>query len=149
MLTVTGSPLLPFADAVLGRLTPDATLIALMPNGIKTALPRGARVLYPYGLIGREQLNDRAFAMQLEGGEGALFIDVWSDKNGPGEAQQILSRIRALLQRQTLTMAGFTMIAGSLTCRDEQVFREFDADMPERTLYHGIQEWVADLEEAI
>jgi Protein of unknown function (DUF3168) len=149
VLTVTGSPALPFADAIRAALLADATLQALVPSGILSALPRATRTTMPYQIIGRRGFDDQGGAMQLEGGHATVFIDTWSDHNGPSEVQQIQARNRVLLQRQPLAVSGFVLIAGSLTCAEELVFVDFDADMPERTLFHGVQEWRAWLEEAI
>jgi hypothetical protein len=148
MPAATGSPLIPWVDATAALLTADATLVALATGGIYAALPRNGRTTMPYVILGRREMNDQGGAMQLEGGKALLVIDVWSDHNGPSEAQAIQSRIRRVLQRQTLTIVGFAMIAGSMACEEELVFPDFDPDMPERTLFHGVQHWSAYLEEA-
>ena len=53
----------------------------------------------------------------------------------------------ACAQRQQIPIVGFTLIANSLHCVEELCFPDFDADMPARTLYHGVQQWVCDVEE--
>src|SRR5437870_252058 len=116
MLTVTGSPALPFADAIRAALLADAVLTALAPGGVLSALPRAARTAMPYQIVGRRAFDDQGGAMQLEGGQATVFIDTWSNRNGPGEAQQIQARNRVLLQRQPIAVSGFVLLAGSLTC---------------------------------
>lgn len=148
MPAATGSPLLPWVDAALAVLRADAALALLALGGVFASLPLSIRTSLPYVILGRRELNDQGGAMQLEGGKALLIIDVWSDHNGPSEAQAIQSRIRRLLQRQTLVIVGFSMITGSMTCEEETVFTDFDPDMPERSLFHGVQHWGAYLEEA-
>ena len=148
--TITGSPLGPFGDAVLAALSPDGTLSSLAPGGTYASLPRDRQVPYPYVIVGaRRELLAAVGAMQMEGSTGRIWVDVWSDHDGPVEAQAIQARIRVLLLRQTLPVQGFSMIAGSLVCPTELCFSDVDTDLPTRSLYHGVQEWTADLEEAI
>ena len=40
------------------------------------------------------------------------------------------------------------MVGGSLTCEMSEVFDEVDEDKPDDRLYHGVQRWTADVEEA-
>lgn len=151
--TVTGSPLAPFADAIFTRLSADAKLIALAPGGVYASLPESRRVdpttSGAYVVVGHRALGPGAGAMQREGGSAAVMVDVWSAFNGPAEAQDIQSRIRALLQRADFPVTGFTLYAGSVSCDDEQCFQDFDRDMPQRTVYHGVQRWTGLIEEAI
>lgn len=148
MPTVTGSPVGPFADAVLTRLKADATLLALATGGIYESLPKRTRVACPYVVLGHQDLGSSDAGMQIEGGQVSVTIDIWSDKNGPNEARAIQSRIRVLLQRYNLTVVGFALVLGSVTCDDERVFPDADPDMPERALFHGVQQWTAYVEEA-
>jgi len=86
--------------------------------------------------------------MQREGGQATVTIDFWSDKNGPQETRTLQARSRTLLQRQDLTVSGFELTRGSVTCDDEKVFADSDPDIPERGLFHGVQRWTAWLEES-
>lgn len=147
MFTVTGSPALAFADALTAVLVADAVLSGMV-TGIYGALPRAARVTLPYLVLARREFDDTGGAMQVAGGLAKLFVEVWSGQNGPAEAQAIQSRVRALLLRRTLALSGYAMIDHSLTCAMEQVTLDPDPDMPERSLFHGEQEWTAWLEEA-
>ncbi len=149
MLTVTGSPVAPFADAIFARLSTDTVLLALTPGGVYASLPRSTRATPPYVVVGRREQHGSGFAMQIGGGDCHVFIDVWSLFNGPSEAETIQSRIRVLLERQPLAVAGFVVFAGSVSCEEEFVLQEFDSDMPERTLFHGVQHWSAALEESL
>jgi hypothetical protein len=143
-----GSPVSPFSDALLATLKADATLVALAPGGIYTALKQSTTTTFPYVVLTRAGTNaGGAGAMGLEGGRVWMNLDVWSEKNSPYETEQILSRIRYLLQRETLTVAGFSMIAHSLACDEEHVLPDFDPDMPTRSLFHGIQFWTCLIEE--
>lgn len=154
---VTGSPLIAFADALYSVLGADAKLPMLARNGtvaVLAAVPRESRTAFPYVVVGRRELKGSGFAMQVSGGEGGVFVDVWSDFNGPEEAQDIQARIRAIVLRdptdavaQRMLLGNARMIADSLTIEDEKVFEDFDADMPKRSRFHGVQFVSADLEE--
>lgn len=148
MLTVTGSPVGPFADAVLTVLKADSVLATLASGGIYTALPLRMRLTSPYVIVGHQQMGPSDAAMQIEGGQITLTVDVWSEANGPHPARAIQSRIRALLQRRDVAVSGFALVLGSVTCDEELVFADKDPDIPERSLFHGIQRWTAYLEEA-
>ena len=147
-MIVTGSPVQAVVDAIKTRLSADATLTGLCTGGVYGARPRGTRTTFPYLSIGRTSLDDNAFAMTREGGRVSVQIDGWSATNGPYQMRTIQGRTRALLQRAPLTESGFTPVAGSLTCELEEVFDERDEDMPDRTLYHGVQRWAIDVEES-
>ncbi len=146
-------------DAIYAELAADAELATLARAvgatvTIAPALPDGARTETPYVIVGDRALHGTGFAMGLEGGEGEVIVDVWSDFNGPEEAQDIQGRIRALLLRDPLghiaprlLAAGVVMFAGSLACPEERVFQDWDPLMPSRSLYHGVQRWQADIEE--
>jgi len=150
--TVSGSPLAPFADALFTRLNADATLAALVPGGIFAGMPE-SRLVDPilegaYVFIGHRTLGKRAGAMQREGGNASVTVDVWSAYHGPSEVQDIQSRIRVLLQRQDLPVPGFLLYAGSLMCDDEVCFQDYHPDIPQlAALFHGVQRWVGLLEE--
>ena len=144
---VTGSPAEPFADAFLDRLLATSAVTALVGTRISAALKAGVKTALPYVLGGRRDVLPGSVAMQKEGGEVAIWIDVWSEANGPHEAHQILSAIRAAMGRDVvLTIDGFTMYAGSLACDEERVFQDDDTDMPQKSVWHGVQRWTADLE---
>lgn len=151
--SVTGSPLAPFADAVFTRLSTDATLVAMAPGGIFAAIPVANLVNPladgPYVFVGHRTLGAHAGAMQREGGDATVVIDVWSAYNGPSEAQDIQSRIRVLLQRNALVVPRFVLYAGSVMCEQELCFQDYHPDMPKLTaLFHGVQRWTGLLEEA-
>lgn len=158
--TVTGAWAGPFADAVLTVLQQDATLLTLLGRGdatvgatrITAGQKQQLQLGYPRVVGGRRDATDAGGALQLEGGQAAFWLDVWSDRNGPHEVHQIQARVRVLLQRDTrrlvaAALVGFALVEGSLTCAEEHVFPDFDPDMPKQGLYHGVQRWLADIDE--
>lgn len=146
---VTGSPLGPFADAVLTALAADGNLTAIVADRIVATPKTGTRTTYPYIVGDRRDLAPGSVAMQKEGGEASLWIHCWSELNDPDEVQRMQARVRAVLNRSTaLAITGYVMYAGSLHIEEEMVISDFDQDMPQRSLYHGVQRVVADLEEA-
>jgi hypothetical protein len=147
MFVVTGSPTQAFVDAVKDRLDGDTTLAALV-TGTYGHLSEAARVAYPYLVLGQRTLDNEGGAMGLPGGRITLQLDGWSDRKGPSQMHTILSRVRVLLERQTLRLDGFVMVVGSLTCELEDVFDEPDEDKPGNRLYHGVQRWVASVDAA-
>lgn len=143
-----GSPVSPFTDAMLVKLKADATLVALVPGGIYTALPQSSSTTFPYVVLTRGGMfMGGAGSMGLEGGRVWIELDVWSEKNSPYECEQILSRIRYVLHRTTLAVVGFSMIEQSLECDEERAMPDYDPDMPSRSLFHGVQHWAALIEE--
>lgn len=148
--TVTGSPLAPFADAFYTRMAGDARLATLAPGGVFASLPESRRVDPANGayiVVGHRTLGTRAGAMQREGGNADVLVDVWSAYNGPAETQDIQAQIRRLFQRVDLVVPGFALYSGSVTCAEEMCFPDWDPDMPERSLFHGVQRWTGLLEE--
>lgn len=145
---VTGSPIGPFGDAVLAALLEDGNLADIVADRIVAATKARERTVLPYIVGARRGLLGDGGAMGVAGGQATIWLDYWSEKNGPDEVQRMMARGRAVLSRdRRLTVTGFTMIAGSLACEEELVIPDVDPDMPERSLYHGVQKWVADLEE--
>lgn len=146
-VVVTGSPLGPFADAVLQRLLDTPAVTALVGTRIKAATKEGTRTPAPYITAERRNLNPGSVAMGCDGGEGEVWLDIWSEKNGTHEVHQVLSAIRAALPRDlVLEMPGYRMFGGSLHLDEESVFADFDKDMPQRSLMHGQVAVIADLE---
>lgn len=151
----SGSPVGPFSEAVVSVLRGDAALAELVGGSdqvatkIVTALRARERTAPPYITVGRSDLTAGAVAMQKEGGQAGVYIEVWSATTGPAEAQAMQSRIRALFARdRALTVPGYAVWPGSLEFVEEMVMPDFDPDMPERSLYRGLQRLVADLEDA-
>lgn len=144
--TVTGSPVVPFVDAVKAALVADVALMGLI-TGVYGGTSRADPTVLPYVQLGRRAAMGDGFAMQKAGADVSLQIDVWSEKNGAYEASRIAGEVRRVLARTPLVLVGFTLILGSVTCEMEEVFEEPDADMPDRALYHAVQRWQASLEE--
>lgn len=152
---VLGSPVEAFASAVLDALLADSTLVGLVGGAaaaatrIVSSLPRHDRTTFPYIVVPQRGLTAGAVAMQKDGGEAYAVIDVWGEKNGAHEVSQIQSRIRAIFPRDlALSVPGYVMYGGSLAFTEELVLPDFDPDMPQRSLFHGVQRLVADLEVA-
>lgn len=147
---VTGSPITAFVDAIRAVLLADATLTALLSSttAVYGHLSEAARTAYPYIVLGRRSRTNDAGAMSAAGSMVSLQLDVWSDAKGPFRAQEILSRVSVLLEREMLNVTGFTHIVGSLTCELEDVFDEPDEDSPDKRLYHGVQRWTAEIHES-
>lgn len=144
-----GSSIGAFGDAVLSALEADTTLSTLVGGRIVAATKLGRLTALPLIVGERRELLPGSVAMQKEGGAAGIWLDTWSELNGTYEVETIQARIRAVLSRDTmLTIDGYAMYAGSLACDDEQVFGDFDPDMPQRGLFHGVQHFTADLEEA-
>lgn len=145
-MIVTGSPVQAFIDAVRTVLIADPTLDGLV-EGVFGHLSEAQRTAYPYVVLGRRHRANDSGAMQVAGGHVTVQLDVWSDHKGPSEAHAICSRVTALLERRMVTVSGFEMVNGSLTCDFEEVFDEPDEDSPDRRLYHGVMLWGAEIHE--
>jgi hypothetical protein len=143
-----GSPVQAFVDALRTALLADATLTALLSTAtaVYGYVPEAARTAYPYLVLGHRTADRDGGAMQVAGGKVTVQLDGWSSHRGASEMQAILSRVSVVLERQTVTVTGFTLIQNSLTCELEGVFEEPDEDAPERRLYHGVQRWTALIE---
>src|SRR5687767_9953744 len=99
--TATASPTQAFVDALKTRLEDDATLMALI-EGVYGHVSEAARTAYPYLVIGYRHLDEgQARSMGLAGGNVQVQLDGWSAHKGASEMHTVLSRVRALLQRQT------------------------------------------------
>lgn len=147
---VTGSPTQAFIDAFRARCLADATLMALI-EGVYGHLDETERTPYPYLVFGSEGFDGNgphAGALGLPGGTVDLELNGWSEHKGKSEMRTIFSRTRVLFERQTLIVAGFVMMGGSLTCEFESIDYEPDEDAPEKSLYRGIQRWTCVIDEA-
>lgn len=148
MFLSTGNALEVVIDAVKLRLQGDSTLGALV-SGIYGHVPGDARKAHPYLKLGAPALDQNAFGgMQRGGGQVTFTLDSWSDAKGPHAMRAVLARVLVLLERQDLTVDHHRLSGGSLHCTLSTVFDEPDPDMPEQVLYHGHQDWQADVEEA-
>lgn len=146
-MTVTGSPLGPFALAVFNALKNDSTLSALATGGVHAEMPTTTEVTMPYVVIGRRTLAPEGGTVATDGQRAAVWLDVFSTYPGPSEANRILARIRVLLHRAALDVSGFVVTKFSMTCRQELVFPDPDPALDAGNVWHGVQEWTALLEE--
>ncbi len=151
----TGSPAQAFVTGVRSILTGDATLMALV-TGVYGHVSEAAKVAYPYLVLSRRSRSGEAGAMQTAGSMVTVQLDVWHGRNptattntvGPATVHAVLQRASVLLERRPVTVTGFQLIDGSVTCEFEEVFDEPDDDAPEQRLYHGVQRWVAEVHDA-
>lgn len=154
MFTTLGSPVMAFTEAfraVLVADTPSAmttsgtTALMGLVTGVYGHPSEATRVAYPYLVLGRRSRNNDSGAAQVSGGHVSLDLDGWSAAKSPYEMQRVLSRVAALMERRQLSIDGWVLVEGSLTCEFEDVFDEPDEDMPARRLYHGVQRWVCEI----
>lgn len=151
MSVVFGSPVTAFVDALTARLLADTALAGLVSIRIYGRVPEAARATFPYVQLGNRTRDNSSGTMGKPGGLLTVQLDCWGGvgtNKGPYEVQNILSQIARVLERQTLNVSGYAMVANSLTCEFEDVFEEPDADAPEQRLYHGLQRWVAEVHES-
>lgn len=141
---VVGDPVEPFVDGVRAILTADATLSALV-SGVHDHVPESSRQPEPYIVLGRRTRQNTTGALQVAGNVVTLQVDAWSKAKGPHTVHTILSRVAVLLERQPVAVAGYELVAGSVTCEYGEVFDEPDEDQPGARLYHGVQRWVAEI----
>lgn len=140
-----GSPVQGFVDAIKAALEADTALMAVV-TAVTGHVSETDRAVYPYLVIGRRSKSDGG-AMTVAGNRLTVQLDWWSDHRGPSEAQTIGGHVARILERAPLRIAGYDVIAGSMTCELEEVFDEPDADMPGQKLYHGVQRWTAEVHE--
>lgn len=144
---MSGSATQAVVDGLKAALDADATLGGLV-SGIYGYVPAAARIAFPYLVLGRRSRTNDSGAMQAPGGHVAVQIDVWSDHKGPSQTHAILSRVAAVLEGADITVSGYQLVLGSLTCEVEDVFDEPDGDSPDRVLIHGVQRWRCEVHAA-
>lgn len=148
-MPVTGDPIQAVVDAMKTALLADGTLTGMVgATGVTGYVSAAARPPFPYLLLGRRHHTGDAGAMQKEGGHVSIQVDGWSDHKGPSEMHAIVSRCYVVLERTNLTIAGFTLVQNSLHREFADVFDEPDEDMPERVLFHGVQQWTCEIHES-
>lgn len=145
MAVVLGDPTLAFIDAVRATLIGDTTLMNLV-NAVVGKLSEAARTPVPYLVLGHRHHAGDSGAMQKEGGHVSVQIDGWATT--PAAMHAIHSRVYVLLQRTNLNVSGYTLVQGSLTREFADVDEEPDEDMPEKRLYHGVQQWICEVHES-
>lgn len=138
------------ANAIYVALAADANLADLVGTRIYDDPPRGEERTFPYVVIAdrtSEETGSRG-AMQLESGDVRITLHVWGKARGAAlEVEPIQRRIREILGRgRGLQVDGFTLIRDSLVCENELCVPDRDDDMPDQSLYHGVQQWVGQME---
>jgi len=97
----------PLQTAVYGKLTGHAPLVALV-SGVYDEVPEGTA--YPYVSFG-SIIETASDAHDRQGLETFLTLHVWSDYPGNGEAADIFAALDAALDRQPLSVSGFTDVS--------------------------------------
>jgi hypothetical protein len=97
----------PLQQAVYAKLTGHAPLMALV-SGVYDEVPETAA--HPYVTLGSitETVDD---AHNQRGLEASVVLHVWSKYRGFKEAATILAALDGALDRQPLTVAGFTDVS--------------------------------------
>jgi len=113
----------PLQQAVYAKLTADTALMDLV-SGVYDEVPE--TVDFPYVSLGSitEQVDD---AHNQRGLEASVVLHVWSKYRGFKEAALILDALDAALDRQPLTVAGFTDI--SVAHQQHTELRDPDPDI--------------------
>jgi hypothetical protein len=149
-LTAPQGPNGEFTQALLAAMAADASLLA-MASEVLDAKPETRAVALPYVCLAARDAFDAQGGMQhADHVRVVVWVDVWSEYNGATEVQAIQARIRSLFPRSrvfSLPATGYGMIAGSLVCEEEHCLPDTDPSMPNKSLYHGAQKWVAELEQ--
>ena len=97
----------PVQTAIYGRLTGDATLMALLPGGVKDHVPAGTP--FPYVQIG-EMVEGPFRAFARNGHDTVPTIRIWGAALGYKGLQAIYDRITTLLEGTPLTVAGHSAV---------------------------------------
>lgn len=97
----------PLQAAVYGKLTGHAPLMALV-TGVFDEVPEDAA--YPYVSLG-SIIETASDAHNRQGLETFLTIHVWSDYPGKAQGADIFAALDTALDRQPLTVAGFTDVS--------------------------------------
>ena len=91
--------------AIHARLTEDATLMAMI--GVGSVFDRRATGKpMPYLVV--SEITTRDFAPGTE--EHDIKIEVWSDAGGRKQSQDIATRVKMLLDDESLSLNGFALV---------------------------------------
>lgn len=113
----------PLQQAVYAKLTADTALMQLV-TGVYDEVPESAA--YPYVSFGSvTELVDDAHTQR--GLTTNLVLHIWSKYRGFREAAGILSALDAVLDRQPLTLTGFTDV--SVAHQQHQELRDPDPEI--------------------
>lgn len=113
----------PLQQAVYAKLTGHAPLMALI-SGVYDEVPEDAA--HPYVSLGSitENVDD---AHNQRGLEASVVLHIWSKYRGFKEAAGILTELDASLDRQPLTVTGFTDV--SIAHQQHTELRDPDPDI--------------------
>jgi hypothetical protein len=123
------SVLNPLQKAISDKLVGAAGLTALVSTRIYDYVPQAPT--FPYVVFGDDTGTDWSTFGRL-GEEVTITIHAWSRERGRKETKSIQSQIDAALNRQALTITGYTAVS----CVRE--YQESFQD-PDGITYHGVQ----------
>lgn len=95
-------------QALITLLSADATLAALATGGVHDSVPQSASL--PYVALAADSGEDIS-ALGKVRVRRTLSLACYSRQGGRKEASDILNRVQALLNAQTLSVSGFTCIS--------------------------------------
>lgn len=120
---MSGSAMDALHTAIYNRLTGDATLMAMIPSGVKDHVP--ANTPFPYIVLGEMvETPHRAFAKN--GHEVVPTVRIWGSIKSYKPLQAIYDRVTTLLEGATLTLAGHSTVL--LWFEDAQSVPDFADD---------------------
>lgn len=120
---MSGSLMGPLQAAMYARLTGDATLMALLPGGVKDHVP--ANTPFPYIAIG-EAVETPHRTMGKNGHEDVPTLRIWGSQLGYKNLQAILDRATTVLEGTPLTISGHSSVL--LWYEDAQSVPDFADD---------------------
>lgn len=121
----------PLQVGIYNKLTSNATFMALVGSRVYDQAPQSTT--FPYCTIGDDTELDWSTFTTL-GQEATVTLHFWSREKGRKEVKAIMSQADTVLNRQTLTLTGFTFVS----CVRE--FAETFLD-PDGITYHGVQRY--------
>ncbi len=132
------APAVELQKAIFAALAGDGALLALL-GGARIYDHAPANAAFPYITFGRTSLFD--WSTGTESGTEQLFtLHVWSKGKGKKETLEIMSRVQALLDGQSLALDGHHLV----NLRQEFAEARHDDDL---AIYHGLARFRAVTEE--
>ena len=110
-----------------------SAITSTLSCGVYDDVPQDAS--YPYIAIGEENTTEYD-TKDLDGGEQAINIEVWSQYKGSKETKQIMDKIHDLLHNSNLTVTGFNLI--NLRFEFSDIMRD-----PDGITRHGVMRFRA------
>lgn len=136
-------------EAFYTRLNGNTRFTSLVTGGLHGHVSDAARTTPPYLVFDYQHRDEGQMrSMGLDGGSVMFNLDGFSSYKGAYEMNRIQALVRELCHRQSLPLKGYQLVEGSLVCEFEDVFAEPDEDKLGAKLYHGVQRWAAEIDEA-